>query len=122
MRLKLFLTAVVAVGAAYFAAALWSPANAMGPVGSQAAASKAELSLVEKIHRRRWYRGYAYYPRPRWYGYRYRPYYYSYYEPYYYAPRRYYDGPYYPYYRSYYRPRVYGYGYYGPRFGLSIGF
>ncbi len=122
MRFKLLLTAAVAVGAAYFAAALWAPAHAMGPVGPQAA-SKANVSLVEKVHRRRWRRGYAYYPRQRWYGYRYRPQYYSYYEPYYYAPRGYYYGPYYnPYYRSYYGPRVYGYGFYRPRFGVSIGF
>jgi hypothetical protein len=118
MRFKLLLTAAVAAGAAYFATALWTPAGAMGPVGLSAA-GKADTSLVEKVHRRHWRRGYAYYPRYR-YRYRYRPYYYSYYEPYYYAP--YYRPYYYPYYRSYYGPRFYGYGVYGPRFGLRIGF
>ncbi len=120
MPFKLFLTAVIAAGAAYFAAALWTPASAMGPVGPSAK-SEAKASLVEQVHRRRWRRGYAYYPRHRWYGYGYRPYYYSYYDaPYAYDP--YYYGYEYPYYRRYYRPRVYGYGFYGPRFGFRIGF
>lgn len=115
MPFKLFLTAVIAAGAAYFAAALWTPASAMGPLSPSATTSAAKSTLIEEVRHRRWRRGYAYYPRHRWYGYRYRPYYYSYYGAPYYA-RPYYDYPY------YYRPRVYGYGFYRPRFGLRIGF
>lgn len=121
MRLKIILTALIAVGAAFFANSLWSPAHAMGPV-APSAVNKTDNSLVEKVHRRRYYRGYrgyrgyGYYPSRRWYGYRYRPYY-AYGAPYYYSPY------YYPYYRSYYGPRYYGgVGIYGPRFGLRIGF
>lgn len=132
MRFKPALTALVTVSAAYFATALWTPASAMGPVGPTAAA-KTDNSLVENVRRRvyrRYYRGRDYYPRARWYGYRSRPSYYSYYQPdYYYAPR-YYQPYYYPSYGSYYGgPRFYGYGSYGyggygyrPRFGLRIGF
>lgn len=115
MRSKFVTAALTAVGVVLLASALWTPANAMGPVGPTAT-NKAENSLVEKVHRR-WRRGYyAYYPR-----YRYRPRYYSSYQPYYYAPYyRTYD---YPYYGAYYGPRYYGYrGFYGPRFGLRIGF
>lgn len=126
MRTKTALAAVTAIGAAMIVFAYLAPAGAMGPVGPAASSKADNNTLVEKVHRR-WRRGYAYYPRARWYGYRYRPYYYSgYYEPYYYAPRYY--RPYYrPYYSGYYGygyPRYYGggVGIYGPRFGLRIGF
>jgi len=117
MPFKLFLAAVIAAGATYFAAALWTPASAMGPVGPSATSS-AKSTLIQDVRHRRWRRGYAYYPRHRWYGYRYRPYY-SYYGAPYYARPYYYRSYDYPY---YYGPRVYGYGFYGPRFGLRIGF
>ena len=118
MRFKSILAVLTAIGVVALASALWSPANAMGPVGPSAG-SKVDNSLVEKVHRR-WRRGYygyrGYYPR---YGYRYQPYYGSYYGyggyPYYYRPYR-------PYYGGWYGPRVYGWGgFYGPRFGLRIG-
>lgn len=123
-RTRTALAAVTAIGAAIVISAFLTPAGAVGPVGP-AASSKADNSIVEKVHRR-WRRGYAYYPRARWYGYRYQPYYSGYYEPYYYAPRRYYRPYYNPYYSGYYgygRP-YYGGGVriYGPRFGLRIGF
>jgi hypothetical protein len=123
MRFKLALTAVAAVGIA----ALWTPAHAMGPLGPEVA-GKADTSLVAQIRHRHWRRGYAYYPRARWYGYRYRPYDYFYYEPYGYGPyydvpRRYGYGPYLgPYERRAWGPDVYGYGLYRPRFGLIIGY
>jgi len=113
MRLKSALALITAIAAVGFAAALWTPAKAMGPVGPSAA-NKAENSIVEQVRRwrRGYYRSYGYYPR---YRYRYRPYYYSGYYPYYYRPYR----PYY--YGGYYGgPRLYGWGW-GPRFGLRIG-
>lgn len=115
MRLKLFLTAIFAVGAAYFATSLWNPVHAMSPVGPSAAGKLQTLSPVETVnHRRRWGRSYTRYPRYRWYGYRPRYYYYNgYYDspPYAYRPYAY------PYYYGYYGPR-----YYRPRFGVRIGF
>jgi len=127
MRFKLALAGVAAVGTAYFAAALWAPAHALSPLGPEVA-DKTGTSLVAQIHHRHrhWRRGYAYYPSPRWYRYRYRPYDLYYepygYEPYYDAPRRYYGyGPYFsPYPRRAWG--VYDYGIYRPRFGLIIGF
>ncbi|WP_334148337.1 hypothetical protein [Hyphomicrobium sp.] len=127
MHFKLALTGVAAVGIAYFAAALWTPAHALSPLTPKVA-GKTDTSLVVQIHRRHrhWRRGYAYYPEARWYRYRYRPYddfYYEPYgyEPYYDAPRRYRYGPYFgPYDRRGWG--VYDYGLYRPRFGLIIGF
>lgn len=116
MRLRTALAALAAAGTMTWAAATWTPAAAMSPLGPSAT-GKSDSALVMKVHRR-WRRGsYAYYPRR--YRYHYRPYYYSYYDPYY-AP--YYRPYYYPYYGGYYGPRRYGYGIYGPRFGVRIGF
>jgi hypothetical protein len=105
-----------------------APASAMSPIGPSATGRSEGSSLVESVRHRRWVgRRDAHYFYPR--HFRYRPYYYSY-APYgYYRP--YYDAyadPYYvPYYsapRYYAPPRFYGYGYgyYGPRVRVRIGF
>ena len=119
MRLKLAIAALAAAGAVLLIAVPSASATPFGAIGSSAA-QKADNGLVEKVHRR-WYRRYGYYPRARW---RYRPDYYSYYQPYYYRPyyNPYYSSYYYPYYGGpYYGRRFYG-GFYGPRFGVRIGF
>jgi hypothetical protein len=82
------------------------------PAGALKAANVENPSAVEKVHYRKYRRGYVY---------RYRPVYSYYYKPYrYYRPHYYYSyAPYYyrPY--RYYRPHYYSYG---PSFGFSIGF
>jgi hypothetical protein len=124
MRTKSILVALAAASAALVMAASNSSANAMGPLAASTV-SKADSSMVEKVHRRRWnraYRGYDRYPRGRWYSTR--PYYSRYYAPYY-APPPYYRSYYYPYGGYYVQPRYYDYGYYGyyrPRVRIGIGF
>ena len=124
MRFKSALAAVAAAGTVLLAMAAFAPAEAMGPVGPSAS-KQADHSLVQTVGHRRYYRrGYAYYPRyrPRYYGYG--PSYYSY------GPSYYYGGPYYrPYYGAYYGGYPYygrrfyggGFGFYGPRVGIRIG-
>jgi hypothetical protein len=128
MRFKSALAVLAAAGTALLVLGAFEPAVAMGPVGPSAA-NKADVSLVQTVGHRRYYRrGYygGYYPRYRPY-YAYGPSYYSY------GPSYYYGGPYYrPYYGAYYGgyggypyygPRYYGGGFsfYGPRVGIRIG-
>lgn len=121
MRLTTALAALAAAGTVLFASSMVESANAMGPAGP-AVAKKADISLVESVRYRRYYR--LYYPG---YYYRPRPYYYSYAPAYYYRPyyAPYYYGAYspYPYYPPYYGPRFYGgaVGVWGPGFGVRVG-
>lgn len=118
MRFR-FALSVMAIAGGLIAAAPQSASA--GPAGPVAAGPDLHNGLVHEVGRR-WRR--QYYGRPY-----YRPYYYDsyYYRPYY---RPYYYGAYgYPYYGpQYWAPRPYLYGpgfygrFYGPRFGVTIGF
>lgn len=124
MQLKSAFVVLALAGAVSLAGGHWTPSHAMGPVGP-AAVNKTDASAVEQVHRKwrkkRYHRRHVHVPR--YYRHRYRAYDYAY-DPYYDAP--YYGSYYRPYYRPYYGayfgPRYYGgFGYYGPRFGIRLG-
>jgi hypothetical protein len=119
MRIRIALS-VMAIAGGLIAAAPQSATA--GPVGPIAAKPDLHNGVVQDVGHR-WRRRHAYYGRPY-----YRPYYDSYYyrpyyRPYYYGGYGYpYYGPaYYGAYRPFYGPGFYG-RFYGPRFGVAIGF